>query len=90
MTPGLTSEGRPRGVVTRASTGIGHALAREFAEQGFDVVIAAEVETLHSGAAAAVLDELGGGGVPVPADLSTTEGVGASYRATQIGRSRRW
>jgi uncharacterized protein len=83
MTSGVP-ESRPRAVVTGASTGIGHALAHEFAEHGFDVVMAAEEDAIH--AAAAGLAELGGAVTPVQADLSTAEGIENLYRAMGIGR----
>jgi NAD(P)-dependent dehydrogenase (short-subunit alcohol dehydrogenase family) len=47
MTSAKHQDPRPLAVVTGASTGIGAALAREFAEHGHDVVIAAEEATIH-------------------------------------------
>jgi len=65
-------------VVTGASSGIGRALARRFAEHGHDVVIAAEDEAITT-----VADELaarhGVTVTPVRADLSTAEGVQQLY-----------
>ncbi|WP_456734709.1 MULTISPECIES: SDR family NAD(P)-dependent oxidoreductase [unclassified Bradyrhizobium] len=60
-------------VVTGASTGIGLELARCCAEDGFDLVIAANEPAIE--AAAAELRKLGGSVVAVQADLATTEGV---------------
>jgi uncharacterized protein len=76
-------EDRPVAVVTGASTGIGRALAREFAEHAFDLVIAAEEEAIHE--AAEELADLGGTVVPVQVDLSTTEGVENLYRVAKAG-----
>jgi uncharacterized protein len=73
MTPGIPLEGRPLAVVTGASTGIGRALSREFAEHDFDVVIAAEEEAIHE--TAAELSDLSGTVVPVQVDLATPGGV---------------
>lgn len=59
-------------VVTGATAGIGHELARVFASEGFDVVVAAEDERVN-----AVVTELRGRGVQahgVQVDLATPEG----------------
>ncbi|MFD5100725.1 SDR family NAD(P)-dependent oxidoreductase [Streptomyces albidochromogenes] len=64
---------RPLAVVTGASSGIGFELAKQFAEHGFDLVLAAE----DSGLAEAA-DEVrahGAGVHVVRADLATPEGV---------------
>jgi short-subunit dehydrogenase len=60
-------------VVTGASTGIGRALAREFVEHGFDVVVAADEPEIQR--AAEQLRESGRHVVAVEVDLSTSEGV---------------
>jgi short-subunit dehydrogenase len=68
----------PLAVVTGASTGIGRALAREFVEHGFDVVIAADEPEIHEAA-----EQLGGPGrhvVAVEVDLSTADGVETLFR----------
>jgi len=64
---------RPFAAVTGASSGIGLALARQFVQHGFDVVVAAENDDIHE--AAAELGLLGGVAHPVQVDLSTPEGV---------------
>jgi uncharacterized protein len=73
-------------VVTGASTGIGRALAQEFAEHGFDVVVVAEEARIQEAAL-----ELGATGrrvIPVQADLTTAEGVQAVWTAvTATGRT---
>jgi len=75
----------PLAVVTGASTGIGRALAREFVEHGFDVVVAAEEPAIHDVAA-----ELGASGrraVAVQADLADPAGVQALDDAVRdLGR----
>jgi short-subunit dehydrogenase len=66
-------------VVTGASSGIGYELAREFAEHGFDVLVAAEDPGIDTAAAGLTRD--GGGTVQaVRVDLATYDGVEALYR----------
>jgi short-subunit dehydrogenase len=70
-------------VVTGASSGIGFELARIFAEEGFDLVIAAEDDELTT-----ARDQLAGTGVSVEAhrvDLATEAGVIELYRQIQNG-----
>jgi uncharacterized protein len=80
---GTTS--RPLAVVTGASSGIGFELARQFVENDFDVVIAAE-----DGDIAAAARELSGAGGTVEAvqvDLAIPQGVEELYaRVTALGR----
>lgn len=68
-------------VVTGGSSGIGFELAKQFALNGFDVLIAAEPEGL--GQAAQELQGLGGNVDSVAADLATYEGVEALYGRIQ-------
>lgn len=76
---------RQLGLITGASSGIGRELAKQFAENGFDVIIAAEDNELDDAAA-----EIGGLGAQVEAvrvDLSTAEGVELLYqRVREAGR----
>jgi short-subunit dehydrogenase len=77
-----TTTGRPLAVVTGASSGIGLALAKEFARNGFDLLITAEDDELT--AAATELEQLGAGVRTVRADLATYQGnetVTAAARA---------
>jgi short-subunit dehydrogenase len=70
---------RPLALVTGASSGIGRALAQQFADHGFDLVIAAEDDAIHTAAS-----ELEAAGVTVTAeqvDLATANGVAALHRA---------
>ena len=71
----------PLAVVTGASSGIGLALARQFCEHGFDLVIAAEDDELHEAAA-----ELRSGGCTVHVvqeDLAETAGVEALHQVVR-------
>ena len=68
-------------VITGASSGIGFELAKVFAEEGFDLLVAAE-----DGELTTALDELKGSGVNVEAhrvDLATEAGVIELYRHIQ-------
>jgi uncharacterized protein len=68
------SDSRKFAVVTGASSGIGRELARQFAANGFDVLVTAEDGALDAAAG----DRAGGGGgtiQEVVADLSTPDGA---------------
>ncbi len=68
-------------IVTGASSGIGYHLARQCAQHGFDLLIAADEPQIETAAA-----ELRGLGVQVDAvqaDLSTTDGVDQLYAAAR-------
>ena len=67
------TDSRPLAVVTGASSGIGRELARQFATNGFDVVVAAEDDELAS--AANDLARSGANVQAVQTDLSTHEGA---------------
>jgi uncharacterized protein len=75
----------PLAVVTGASSGIGRALARQFADNGFDVLLVADdahVQNVADGLAAT-----GSHSYAHEADLASADGVQAAYRAiTGIGR----
>jgi uncharacterized protein len=71
--------GRPLAVVTGASSGIGREMAAQFAENGYDLVVAAEDERIES-----VARSFTGNGVravPVQANLATFDGVEDLYQA---------
>lgn len=72
---------RPLAVVTGASSGIGYELAKQFAEAGFDLVVAAEDDELHI--AARELESFGATVAAVQIDLASEEGVDELWR--QIG-----
>ncbi|MCK8783083.1 SDR family NAD(P)-dependent oxidoreductase [Roseomonas sp. NAR14] len=68
----MASTGKPLAIVTGASTGIGHALARCCASNGFDLIVAADEARIE--AAAAEFRGLGAQVESVQADLATIEG----------------
>jgi short-subunit dehydrogenase len=73
-------------VVTGGSSGIGLELAREFAENGFDVLIAAE-DRSHLAEAAQTLSAGGARVEQHAADLSTEDGVASLHDAiVRLGR----
>jgi short-subunit dehydrogenase len=84
-TPDTLPAGKPLALVTGASSGIGLELAKQFAQHGFDLVVAAENPEITQ--AASELSSLGADVTPVQADLSTYEGVEELYdRTRQLGR----
>src|SRR5438477_10744507 len=76
---GKTNAGQSLAVVTGASSGIGFYLAKECAENGFDLLIAADSTELEE--AADKLRSLGVDVQTVETDLATTEGVDDLYEA---------
>ena len=86
MTAAPQPDSHPLAVVTGASTGIGRALARELADHGFGLVIAAEEPAIHE--TAAELASSGATVTGVQVDLATAQGVEELYgRATDGGRA---
>jgi len=85
MSETTSSLTRPLAVVTGASSGIGLELAKQFASNGYDLLVNAEDAGL-----AAAAEQLRSGGVsvtPVQADLATYDGVEQLYAAiTATGR----
>lgn len=73
--------GRPLAVVTGASSGIGRALAAQFAENGYDLVVAAEDDRIEP--VARTLGRNGVQAIPVQANLATFDGVEDLCRAIQ-------
>jgi short-subunit dehydrogenase len=71
--PEQTTTLRPLAVVTGGSSGIGLELARRFAEEGFDLVVAADEPQITL--AADALSAAGNAVQAVQADLGTAEGV---------------
>jgi short-subunit dehydrogenase len=67
----------PLALVTGASSGIGRELARIFAENGFDLIVAAEDAAID--AVSAELQRHGGAVHPVRVDLRDAEGVEQLY-----------
>jgi short-subunit dehydrogenase len=77
----MTTNGRPFAIVTGASSGIGYELAKLCAQNGFDLLIAADQPEIMT-----VAQDFRGLGANVDAfqvDLATTEGVDRLYAATQ-------
>jgi uncharacterized protein len=77
----MTSATRPLAIVTGASSGIGYELAKCCAEQGFDLLIAADEPAIHE--AAQVFRALGAAVEAVEADLAMLEGVDTLYAAAK-------
>lgn len=75
------SSSRPLAVVTGASNGIGYELAKQFAQNGFDLVVTATGPSLNE--AAQACEQLGATVEPVQADLATYEGVETLYQHIQ-------
>jgi short-subunit dehydrogenase len=68
-------------IVTGASTGIGYELAKRCAEDGFDLLIAADEPEIQQ--AADDFKRLGVDVEAIEADLATTEGIDALYAAIE-------
>jgi short-subunit dehydrogenase len=66
-------------IITGASTGIGFELAKLCAQNGYDLLVAADDPAIHQ--AAESFRALGAGVTVVQADLATIEGVDELYRA---------
>ena len=76
---------RPLAVVTGGSSGIGYELAKQFAQNGFDLLITATGSSINE--AAGAFEELGAVVETVQADLSTYNGVETLISQIQaIGR----
>jgi len=78
------SMSRPFAIVTGASSGIGLELATICAQEGFDLLLAADRSEIHG--AADRCRSLGADVIAVEADLATTDGVDQLWRAA-AGRS---
>ncbi len=70
---------RPFAVVTGASSGIGYELAKQFAQNGFDLLVTAEDPAITK--AGQDFEELGAQVETVQADLATYDGVETLYAA---------
>lgn len=73
MTDPATQSARPLALVTGASSGIGLELAKQFAENGFDLIVAAEDVELDD--ATEELRTFGGAVAPVSVDLTKRDDV---------------
>ena len=74
-----TSASKPLAVVTGASSGIGYELAKQFAQNGFDLVVAAEDDDIVT--AARSIEGLSAQVQSVQVDLATYDGVERLYAA---------
>jgi short-subunit dehydrogenase len=74
----------PLALVTGASTGIGRALARQFAEHGFDVVVVADEPRVHD--TAEELRATGRQVTAIEADLTRPDEVGRVHREASESR----
>ena len=77
----MTSDTRPLAIVTGASAGIGYELAKCCAQQGFDLLVAADQSAIHD--AAQDFRALGAAVEAIEADLATLNGVDRLYAATK-------
>jgi len=77
----MASSSRPFAIVTGASSGIGYHLARECAQHGFDILIAADRPEIHT--AAQDLRGFGGEVEALELDLATPVGVDQLVDAAQ-------
>jgi uncharacterized protein len=78
-----TPSQRPLALVTGASSGIGLELARQFALNGFDLVVAANDDPIAD--AARELSDQGASVEAVQVDLASAEGVEELWRRVQAG-----
>ena len=72
---------RPLAVVTGASNGIGYELAKQFAQNGFDLVVTSTGPSIEQ--AAQTFEQLGAQVKTVQADLATYDGVETLYQEIQ-------
>ena len=75
----MASTSRPLAVATGASSGIGYELARICAQNGYDLIVAADEAQIDR--AATEFESLGASVTAIEADLSTFEGVDELYEA---------
>lgn len=77
---------RPLAVVTGASSGIGYELAKQFAQNGFDLLVTSSGSSINE--AAGAFEELGAKVETVQADLATYDGVETLYnKIKETGRA---
>jgi uncharacterized protein len=77
----MNSLNRPLAVVTGASSGIGYELAKQFAQNGFDLLVTSTGSSINE--AAQAFEQLGAKVETVQADLATYDGVEMLYEKIQ-------
>ena len=79
----MATSSKPLALVTGASSGIGFELAKQFAQNGFDLLIVSNSGAIHP--AARDIEALGAEVQAVEANLTTFEGVHKVYHQLQAG-----
>ncbi len=81
----MSTSSKPLAVVTGASSGIGFELAKQFAQNGFDLFIVSNSAAIHE--AARDIEKLGAQVTAAEADLTKFDGVHEAYnKLSELGR----
>ena len=81
MTTNGDSSAKPFAIVTGASSGIGFELAKQFAQNDFDLLVSSEIGDARLAPAVAEFERLGAHVDAVESDLATYDGVQTLYEA---------